>query len=135
MNSPTAHLVNATIEWLLENDCTPFVYVDAEVEGVRLPFEYVEEGRIVLNISPTSVNALTVQQDRMTFKTRFSGFSYFIDLPIDAILMIYAKENGQGVAFEGGQLKEVNYLPSEPQKAELFELKPKKRKPELRVVK
>lgn len=135
MNAPTAHLINATIEWILENNCTPFIYVNAEIDGVRLPFEYVEDGRIVLNIAPDSVNALTVRHNRMTFNTRFSGFSQFIDLPLEAILMVYSKENGQGVVFENGELKEVNYLPSEPSKADTVALHPKKRKPDLRIVK
>lgn len=94
------YLLRALSEWILDNDCTPYIIVSAERKDVLVPERFVEDGRIVLNISPSAVRNLLIENDRVEFDCRFSGEPFHVHVVMDAILAIYAKETGQGMAFE-----------------------------------
>jgi stringent starvation protein B len=93
------YLIRAINEWLLDNQCTPHLLVNAEAPGVDVPRQYIQDGKIVLNIGPHAVEGLRVSNDEVTFLARFSGVSQLVSLPINAVLAIYAKENGRGMMF------------------------------------
>jgi len=93
------YLIRAVNEWLLDNRCTPHLLVNAEAPGVDVPQQYIQDGKIVLNIGPNAVDALRVSNDDVTFLARFSGVSQLVSLPVSAVLAIYAKENGRGMMF------------------------------------
>ena len=93
------YLIRAVNEWLLDNRCTPHLLVNAEAPGVDVPRQYIQDGKIVLNIGPNAVEGLRVSNEEVTFLARFSGVSQLVSLPISAVLAIYAKENGRGMMF------------------------------------
>jgi len=93
------YLIRAVNEWLLDNGCTPHLLVNAEAPGVEVPRQYIQDGKIVLNIGPNAVEGLRVTNEEVTFLARFSGVSQLVSLPINAVLAIYAKENGRGMMF------------------------------------
>ena len=93
------YLIRAVNEWLLDTRCTPHLLVNAEAPGVDVPRQYIQDGKIVLNIGPNAVEGLRVSNEEVTFLARFSGVSQLVSLPIGAVLAIYAKENGRGMMF------------------------------------
>ncbi len=100
MTSSRPYIARAFYDWILENDCTPHILVDATRKGVEVPGEFVKDGQIVLNVSPTAVRAMHMGNDVVTFDGRFGGEALTIVVPLDALMAIYAKENGQGMVFE-----------------------------------
>lgn len=80
---------------------TPHILVDCSQTGVIVPKPYVQQGQIVLNIDNGATNALVISNQSITFKARFDGRSESISVPIEAVLSIYAGENGEGMFFEG----------------------------------
>ncbi len=103
------YLIRAIFEWILENNCTPHILVATEFKHVIVPTQFIQGGKIVLNISPTAVAYLVIANDLLTFNARFGGVPMDIQVPIGAILAIYAMENGEGSGFE---LYETELLPS-----------------------
>ncbi len=99
MTSSRPYLLRALNEWILDNELTPHIVVDATQENVVVPTEYVEAGRIVLNLSPVAINGFEISSEYITFSARFSGKSLEIFVPVSAVLALYAKENGQGMVF------------------------------------
>lgn len=99
MNSSRPYLLRALYDWIVDNDMTPYLMVDASQEGVVVPGEFVENGKIILNLAPRAVEALNLDNDCVSFNARFSGSAMDVYLPIKAALAIYAKENGQGMVF------------------------------------
>lgn len=99
MMSSRPYLVRAFNEWILDNDCTPYIVVDAGVQGVQVPTEHVANGQIVLNISPSAVKGLVVGNSALEFSARFGGVPMQVFIPLQAVTAIYAKENGEGMAF------------------------------------
>lgn len=99
MTSNRPYLVRALYEWLVDNGLTPYLLVDAMYEGVQVPQNYVEDGRIVLNIGPGAVRDLSMANDLVSFSARFGGNPENIFLPPQAVLGIYARENGKGMLF------------------------------------
>lgn len=93
------YLIRAFHDWIVDNGLTPHLLVDATMDGVQVPSQQVEEGRIVLNISPTATVGLDLGNDWIRFSARFSGSPRTVVLPPTAVLAIYARENGQGMAF------------------------------------
>jgi stringent starvation protein B len=87
-------------EWILDNGCTPYVIVSATTEGVCIPQDRAENGRIVLNVSPTAIRNLTIGNDQLEFDGRFGGRPFHVSAPIAAVLAVYARETGEGMAFE-----------------------------------
>lgn len=100
MTSSRAYLIRALNEWILDNDCTPYIVVNATMENVLVPEEHVNDGQIVLNITPSSVRNLLMDNEGVSFDARFNGQPQSLYAPIQAITAIYAKENGQGMVFE-----------------------------------
>ena len=92
--------MRALYEWIVDNDCTPYLLVDASVKGVDVPEQYVKDGQIVLNISPSAVIDLHIANEAVSFNGRFGGVATDISVPVAAVVGIYARENGQGMVFE-----------------------------------
>lgn len=100
MTSHRPYIIRALNEWILENDCTPYILVNAYDTGVQVPQDYVKDGQIVLNIAPVAVNMLRISNDAIQFNGRFGGVPTQVHVPIRSVLGIYARENGQGMIFE-----------------------------------
>ena len=100
MTSHRPYLVRALNEWILENNCTPYILVNAFETGVLVPQNFVKDGQIVLNISPVAVQGLMITNEGIEFNGRFGGIPTRVYAPTAAILGIYAKENGLGMIFE-----------------------------------
>jgi len=100
MTPSRPYIMRALYEWIVDNNCTPYVLVDATVADVMVPQQYVKDGQIVLNISPGAVIELNIGNDAMAFNGRFGGVATDIYVPIAAVVGIYARENGQGRVFE-----------------------------------
>ncbi|MEN0677549.1 MAG: ClpXP protease specificity-enhancing factor [Plesiomonas shigelloides] len=104
------YLVRAYYDWLLDNNLTPHLVVDAMLPGVQVPMDFVRDGQIVLNIAPRAVGNLELGNDAIRFNARFGGIPQQVDVPMAAVLALYARENGAGTLFE----PEVAYdLPDE----------------------
>ncbi len=99
MTSSRPYLIRAIYDWVVDNGMTPYLLVNADEQGVVVPVEHVQQGRIVLNVAPRAVSGLDVGNDLVSFRARFSGADMAISFPVAAVLAIYAQENGQGMAF------------------------------------
>lgn len=97
--STKPYLLRAIYEWCTDNGYTPYIaaVVDA---GARVPMEFVKDGEIVLNISFSATSGLKMDNDVIRFSARFGGISRDLLIPVDNVVAIYARENGQGMAFE-----------------------------------
>ncbi|KAA8710407.1 MULTISPECIES: ClpXP protease specificity-enhancing factor [Pseudomonas syringae group] len=100
MNSSRPYLVRALYEWIVDNDCTPHVLVNAEYPSVQVPQGFANDGQIVLNVSPSAVRHLHMDNEAVSFEGRFGGVPHTLYVPVAAILGIYARENGQGMVFD-----------------------------------
>ena len=100
MNSSRPYLVRALYEWIVDNDCTPHILVNSEYPSVQVPQGFASDGQIVLNVSPSAVRHLHMDNEAVSFEGRFGGVPHTLFVPISAILGIYARENGQGMVFE-----------------------------------
>jgi len=131
MTSSRPYLVRAMYQWIVDNGTTPYLLVDADAnaESSQLPTEHIQDGKIVLNIAPMAISGLVLGDEEITFNARFSGKPRSIHVPIQAVLAIYARENGQGMMFteDDGALANESEGDDEPD--------PDKPKPTLRVVK
>jgi stringent starvation protein B len=99
MTSNRPYLIRALYDWLVDNGQTPYLLVNAEHSGTVVPQQFVEDGRIVLNIDPTAVAGLEMGNEWIKFSARFSGVAEDVLVPPAAVQGIYAKENGQGMLF------------------------------------
>ncbi len=139
MSSNRPYLLRAIYDWISDNNLTPYVLVDAGYEGVRVPPQVVKNGQVVLNLAMRAVANLDLGNDWISFQARFSGVSQAIHIPVQAVLALYAQENGQGMMFpaeEGGDAPppsapEPDDTSAAPERAE----KPKRGASHLRVVK
>ncbi len=100
MNSSRPYLLRALYEWIVDNNCTPHILVAAEYPGARVPVGYAKDGQVVLNVSPSAVRYLEMGNEVLTFEGRFGGVAQSLYVPVAAVLAIYARENGEGMAFE-----------------------------------
>ena len=100
MTSSRPYMLRAIYQWILDNQCTPYLLVNADSEGVVVPQDFVQDGQIVLNISEVAVAGLNIDNNFVSFSGRFGGVSQDIWVPVGAVLAIYAKENGQGMLFD-----------------------------------
>jgi stringent starvation protein B len=100
MNSSRPYLVRALYEWIVDNDCTPHILVNAEYRNVQVPQGFATDGQIVLNVSPSAVRHLQMDNEAVSFEGRFSGVAHSLYVPVGAIMGIYARENGQGMVFD-----------------------------------
>lgn len=95
------YLLRALYQWVLDSGNTPYVLIDATRPGVAVPAEHVDEGKIVLNLSPAAVRALDLGADAVSCEGRFGGRPFGLYLPMSSIVAIYARETGEGMVFEG----------------------------------
>jgi stringent starvation protein B len=99
MTSSRPYLLRAIYEWIVDNNMTPYLLVDATGEAVQVPQEHINNGKIILNISPAAVVGLELGDQALNFNARFSGKPMFVNVPIKSVLAIYSKENGRGMVF------------------------------------
>ncbi|GAA4498537.1 ClpXP protease specificity-enhancing factor [Pseudaeromonas paramecii] len=99
MTPSRPYLLKAFFDWLLDNEMTPHLLVNARVPHVKVPMQYVQDGQIVLNISPSAVMAFTMDMDAVSFNARFGGVPFQVYIPMAAVLAIHARENGVGTFF------------------------------------
>ena len=131
MTSSRPYLIRAIYEWLVDNRLTPYLMVDATMADVAVPKQYIQGGKIVLNVSPQAVVALRMTNEAVQFDARFSGVVEHIYIPAMAVQAIYAFENGRGMVFSeeddhGGDSGDPNSpAPNAPGKG----------KPNLKIVK
>jgi stringent starvation protein B len=100
LSSTRPYLLRAMHEWMSDNNETPLVVVNAESEGVVVPAEHVQDGRIVLNIAWGATRNLLLENEQITFQARFGGVPHSVVLPLTAVQGIYARESGQGMVFQ-----------------------------------
>jgi len=129
MSSNRPYLLRALYQWIGDNHMTPHILVEAEMDGVDVPDQAVQKGKVILNIDNAAVREIDLGNDWLTFKARFSGREHNVTVPIEAVLAIYAKENGQGMMFS----QDDETLPPDDPDSDP-DLKPAKR-PHLKIVK
>lgn len=100
MKPSRPYFVRAVYEWLIDNEQTPFLLVDATRPSVEVPAAFVKEGRIVLNVAPGAVRDFFIRNEEVSFSARFGGVPMQIFVPMGAVLAIYSRENGQGMFFD-----------------------------------
>ena len=99
MTPSRPYLLRAFYEWLLDNDMTPHLLVDANARMVQVPQQYARDGQIVLNIAPQAVVAFTMDNEAISFNPRFGGVPQQLYIPMAAVLAIHSRENGAGTFF------------------------------------
>ena len=124
MNSSRPYLMRAIYEWIVDNNMTPYLLVNAQHPYVVVPEEHINNGKIILNVAPEAVQELNMAGEEVSFNARFSGKPMRVSVPISAALAIYARENGRGMVFNDDE----DASPDEPSKD-------KPSGPQLRVVK
>ena len=129
MSTNRPYLLRALYEWITDNGLTPHVLVDAEVDGVDVPQQAIQKGKVVLNIATGATEQLQLENETIFFKARFSGKPYPIRVPMSAVIAIYARENGQGMMFAQ---EDETMPPTDPDSDQ--DLQPTKR-PHLTIVK
>jgi stringent starvation protein B len=106
MTSNRPYLLRALYQWITDNNMTPHILVDAAVDGIDVPEHAIQKGKVILNIDQAAVRELEMGNEWLTFNARFSGRQHQVSVPVEAVLAIYSKENGQGMMFaqedEGG---------------------------------
>jgi stringent starvation protein B len=110
MTSNRPYFIRAVYDWIVDNDLTPYLLVDANHPAVDVPQAHVNKGRIVLNLAPKACRGLHLEIDRIVFTTRFSGQVTQIFVHPEAVLAIYAKENGRGMDFGEGYDKAQGFV-------------------------
>lgn len=100
MTSSRPYMIRALHAWIVDNGLTPHLVVNAEAAAVQVPRDFVDGGKVVLNVSPTATSGLHLGNERIEFRARFSGRPYQVVLPPDSVLAMYARENGVGMAFQ-----------------------------------
>ncbi len=133
MNSSVPYLIRAINEWILDNNLTPYLIVDVNMKGVAVPMEHAKEGQIVLNISPVATRDLQIGNEYVMFNGRFGGIAHEICAPVEAVLGIVAKENGEGMWFPKEKPGPDSPPPNEPGPG--VDPAPPKKPPSLKVVK
>ncbi len=115
MTSSRPYLIKALYEWIVDNQCTPYVLVNALADNVSVPQDYVNpDGQVVLNISPSAVMEFSLENSSLSFRARFGGVPTEIFVPCSAVMGIYAKENQQGMVFEPDSEPDDTPPPSPP---------------------
>lgn len=99
MTSSRPYLIRAIYEWVVDNAQTPYLLVDAQGDDVQVPREYVQDGRIVLNVAPSAVARLDLGNEYVSFSARFGGTPREVTVPVHCVLAVYSRENGQGMMF------------------------------------
>lgn len=142
MTSNRPYLLRAVYDWISDNNLTPYILVDATVKGVQVPQQVIKNGQVVLNLAMRAVANLDLGNEWVSFQARFSGSSHSINIPVLAVLALYAQENGQGMMFpadeEDGTRPPAGPEPDEKPPAPDPDApadKPRRGAPHLRVIK
>ena len=114
MTTHRPYLLRALYEWIVDNGMTPHVLVDAGMPGVRVPRQAVKDGRIVLNIADRAVGGLRMDNDALRFSARFGGVSQSVLVPLEAVIAVYARETGQGMALPDDPRGAAAQMTAEP---------------------
>lgn len=132
LKSRRPYLLRAMHEWISDNQQTPHIVVDAGINGVDVPRQYVQDGKIILNVSLNATSGLNLGNDGVVFRARFGATTYDVSVPIAAVLGIYARETGQGMIFSEADAPTPppTAPPDQPPGGEV-----KRAKPTLKVVK
>lgn len=99
MTSNRPYLIRGLYEWITDNGLTPHILADATAQGVEVPPQAIKEGKVVLNLSESAVRELELGNDLIQCQARFGGVSSPVAIPVDAVMAVYARENGQGMLF------------------------------------
>ena len=99
MTSSKPYLLRALYEWILDNDSTPSILVDASHDGVAIPPGIASDGKVVLNLAPQAIQDLEMRNEYVSFSARFGGAPHDVYCPMAALLAIYARESGEGMMF------------------------------------
>lgn len=126
MTSNRPYLIRAMSDWIIDNGMTPHILVNTESPDVKVPLQFVQEGKIVLNISPSAVDGLTLGPEYIFFSARFGGKTFYSQIPVTSVMAIYARENAKGMVFPEDE--------SAVQPGEIAPDEIKKPKPVLRIV-
>ncbi|MGM0988466.1 MAG: ClpXP protease specificity-enhancing factor [Pseudomonadota bacterium] len=151
MQSSRPYIARALYQWLLDNELTPYIVVDAEQAGVEVPRQFVQNGQIVLNLAPTAVRDFAMENEAVSFSARFGGRPMQVMVPIEAMIAIYARENGVGMVFGHEPVIPTEAVDAEEKEPRLNEVEsvddvspdeghgdeepPRKGRPSLRVIK
>lgn len=100
MTSLKPYLIRSVYDWIVDNDLTPYLLVNAGNNRGQLPEDYIENGKITLNIRPQAVEALSLGNETIEFNARFGGKPMLVNVSINAVMAIFAKENGKGLVFD-----------------------------------
>lgn len=100
MTSSRPYLVRAFYDWIVDNGLTPQLVVNATVDGVVVPQDFVKDEKIVLNVATRAIRDLDLGNELIRFGARFSGSPFLVEVPTQAVLAVYAAENGVGMAFQ-----------------------------------
>ncbi len=100
MTSLKPYLIRAIYEWITDNGLTPHLLVDANHSDAVVPQQFIDDGKIVLNIRPQAIQGLSLGNEEIRFNARFGGNPMQIIVPTPAVMAIYAKENGKGMVFD-----------------------------------
>ena len=134
MTKKRPYLLRAMHEWISDSNQTPHIVVDASIEGVEVPRQYVQGGKIILNVSSNATSMLSLGNEIVRFRARFGAATYDVSVPIAAVLGIYARETGQGMIFSAADTPAPPPAPpSEP--APPTGTENKRAKPTLKVIK
>lgn len=130
------YLARAIYEWICDNNLTPYMLVDATKPFTEVPTQFIQDGQIVLNIVPHAVHKLNMSNDAVTFSARFGGVSRDIYVPFNAVLGLYAKENGQGLFFDPEEYSNAQVTENqvESNHNEIEQIETPKKKPSLRIL-
>jgi stringent starvation protein B len=104
MTPSRPYFIRAVYEWILDNELTPYLLVNASYPLVQVPNEFVSEGKIILNLTPSAIRNLHMGNDEVEFSARFGGKARNLHVPVGAILAVYAKENGKGMFFDEDEI-------------------------------
>lgn len=99
MTPSKPYLVRALYQWILDNETTPYILVDASFDGVVIPEGIANDGKVVLNLAPAAIQDLDISNECIVFSARFSGVAQQVACPMNSLLAIYARENGEGMMF------------------------------------
>ncbi len=124
MTSSRPYLLRALNEWIIDNDLTPHIVVDATYENVVVPTQYVEADKIVLNIAPSAVSNFNITNEFISFSARFSGKAMEIFVPVASVMALYSKENGQGMVFNDERANPASVSSVDPSAAQVAPKKP-----------
>ena len=99
MTPSKPYLIRGLYQWLLDNQVTPYILADTSSDEVMIPRGIATDGKVVLNLSPSAIQNLEMTNDYISFSARFNGVAQDIYCPMESILAIYARENGEGMMF------------------------------------